>query len=93
MNNFQELVTIDNFLFQILPSTLRREVLWACESLQVVSKSTILPIAISTIFHGTMVKMTCTHILDYIMVLSCKYNYDLHLLLVWRKMKMKNAFI
>ncbi len=48
---------------------------------------------ISTIHHGTIAKMTCNHIFDYNMILGDRCNYDLRLLLVWMKMKMKSMFI
>jgi len=42
--------------------------------LQFVSKSTIFAITILIVSHGTMVKMICSYIFDYKMVLSCKCN-------------------
>jgi hypothetical protein len=40
-----------------------------------------------------MAKMTCNHVFDYNMILGDRSNYDLQLLLVWMKMKMKSMFI
>jgi hypothetical protein len=37
-----------------------------------------------------MIKMTCSCIFNYKMVLNYRYDYDLQLLLVWMKMQMKN---
>jgi hypothetical protein len=37
-------------------------------------------------------KNTYSHIFNYKTVLHCKCNYDLWLLLVWTKMRMKNVF-
>jgi hypothetical protein len=57
--------------------------------LQLVSKWIIFVIAISIVICATMVKMICNHVFNYKMVLSCKWDYDLWLLLVWTKMKLK----
>jgi hypothetical protein len=57
--------------------------------LWLVFKSTIITTNISTILPWHVIKTTCSHILNYKMVLSCKCDYDLQLLLVWTKKKMK----
>jgi hypothetical protein len=61
--------------------------------LQLVSKWIIFVIAISIVICATMVKMICNHVFNYKMVLSCKWDYDLWLLLVWTKMKLKIVFM
>ncbi len=57
--------------------------------LQLVSKSTIDVI----VFHDTMVKTTCNCINDYKVFCSYICHFDLQLMLIWMKMKMKNVFV
>ncbi len=61
--------------------------------LWLMSKSTIFAVVNATIFWATMVKMTCNQIFDYKTIWSCICDYDLQLILVWMKMKMKDALI
>jgi hypothetical protein len=61
--------------------------------LRLVSKSTIYAIINAIVFHSTMVKTSYNCTFDYKVIESYICNYDLQLILVWMKIKMKNAFL
>jgi hypothetical protein len=66
-----------------------------CEmSLQgILSILTIFATCNATILRGTIVKMTCSCIFYYKLVFNCICNYNLWLLLIWMKRKMKSVVV